>query len=183
MPNICIACAAEVYAECNNPKYIDEEYFVPCAFVSDSEVEEIEEKRQRGRPVKEDSELQNAERVGRQRANRIKPISTGDKCEWAMLKYAGGGVEPVIGCMGNPAAVIHHGPDKSYLNNDESNLHKLCRDCHAIWHARNDKYYDSRPEDNSAFIPNQEYKEHDFISKATVDEVIANYKEVKKIAS
>lgn len=91
--------------------------------------------------------------TGRKMADRIQKELEGQhlKCEWAGLRNAGGGVEPIVGCIGNPASALHHGPDKNTLNNrrlpgePDCNLHWICPDCHNRWHAKNDKYYDARP--------------------------------------
>lgn len=91
--------------------------------------------------------------TGRKMADRIQEGLEGKHlvCEWAELRFAGGGPEPIVGCLGNPASALHHGPDKNTLNNlrlpgePDCNLHWICPDCHNRWHARNDKYYDARP--------------------------------------
>ena len=89
-------------------------------------------------------------------------------CAWAGLAAAGGGVRPIIGCRGNVATDRHHGPDKSVLNNDDdleffgTNLHAICGNCHARWHAVNDKSYlppgwkkgdEARPANGAAWLP------------------------------
>jgi hypothetical protein len=79
--------------------------------------------------------------TGRKRAVKIKPIEPGDKCEWAGLAKAGGGIIPIIGCGGNDAETVHHGPDKNTLNNSEENLHAICWVCHNRWHGINDPLY------------------------------------------
>ena len=92
--------------------------------------------------------------TGRARAKLVKPINTGDICEWAGLRFAGGGVIPIIGCANNAAVSIHHGPNKSVLYNEPTNLHKLCQVCHERWHICNDVYYgDVRPENGEAWFP------------------------------
>lgn len=92
-------------------------------------------------------------------------------CEWAGLLFAGGGVEPIVGCGGRPASDRHHGPDKCVLNNVRGiNLWAICDHCHNRWHALNDKYYvpvgwrsakldgDPRPEGGDPWLPNPEYE-------------------------
>lgn len=83
--------------------------------------------------------------TGRKEAAKKFPIKPGMVCEWAWLKHAGGGVEPIVGCPGHPAEAIHHGPDKNTMHNVEGNIHRICAECHNRWHATNDKYYGERP--------------------------------------
>lgn len=111
-----------------------------------------------GRPPKDASEMSNIEAAGRKRSVRAKPIRTGDLCEWAYLWEAGGGIIPIQGCPGNPARHLHHGPDKSVMNNDVvTNLSKVCTHCHSRWHVANDEYYKTpRPSDGSAWLPDDE---------------------------
>lgn len=121
-------------------------------------------KRPVGRPPKESGEdMSDVLSTGRKRAKAAAPISTGMVCEWARLEKAGGGVEPIVGCPNNPAADVHHGPDKSVLNNEVGiNLHRICKHCHHRWHAANDKYYDEpRPENGETWVPNLEWSPHD----------------------
>lgn len=111
-----------------------------------------------GRPPKEGDEMANVEAAGRKRSVRAKPIRPGDICEWARLYEAGGGIEPIEGCPGNPAIHVHHGPDKSVLNNDVvNNLSKVCTHCHNRWHTANDKYYKvPRPLNGETWLPDDE---------------------------
>jgi hypothetical protein len=80
-------------------------------------------------------------------------IEGGQVCEWAWRKNCGGGIEPIIGCTGRPASHIHHGPDKSTLSNERTNISLVCEFCHNRWHVANDKYYGTRPADNSVWLP------------------------------
>ena len=80
-----------------------------------------------------------------------------------------------MGCTGYPASALHHGPDKSTLNNSRPedvalgepyNLHAICAHCHNRWHYANDAGYgiggaEDRPKDNSTWVPLFPYKEHD----------------------
>lgn len=141
--------------------------------------EVITESRGRGRPPKQDHELGDPISAGRKRAAAKVKIKTGTKCEWQFLKYAGGGISPIVGCTGYPASALHHGPDKSTLNNsrpedvgkDEPyNLHAICVWCHNRWHVANDKYYGDngaldRPEDNSTWEPQGDFKLHDPVTQ------------------
>lgn len=111
--------------------------------------------KKRGAPLKAGKDMKSLLATGRARANVVKPLSEGDVCEWRGLRYAGGGVTPLIGCRGNPAESVHHGPNKSVLHNEPTNLHKVCQVCHERWHIINDAYYGSvRPEHGESWLPN-----------------------------
>lgn len=162
---LCLACAAEFHNECFIPAddgYCCCENFLPTVGL-------IEPKQR----FKDPDEMKDPISTGRKRAAIAKPISEGMVCEWAHLKFAGGGVEPIVGCNNNSASNIHHGPDKDILNNSDSNLHRICAFCHNRWHAKNDKYYGQRPTPGSPFIPVPPYDnlEHDPDSKASLEEV------------
>ena len=92
-------------------------------------------------------------------------------CEWSGLLFAGGGVEPIVGCAGRIASDRHHGPDKCVLNNVRyKNLWAICDHCHNRWHAVNDRYYvptgwrsakldgDPRPKGGDPWLPNKEFE-------------------------
>lgn len=87
--------------------------------------------------------------TGRKRVAKMYPIPAGYVCEWARKKNCGGGIVPIIGCLGNPATDLHHGPDKNTLNNEKvtagiginENVHLICSSCHNAWHAANDPFY------------------------------------------
>jgi hypothetical protein len=114
--------------------------------------------------------------TGRKRAAEMYPIIPGMVCEWAGLARAGGGVQPIVGCVGRPASDRHHGPDKNTMNNAETNLHRICDHCHNTWHALNDPAYGPRPEHTKPFIPEgicgTDWWLHDSISKATTQQII-----------
>lgn len=121
--------------------------------------------------------------TGRKEAARKFPIAKGQICEWAYLAQAGGGVEPIIGCVGYPATDIHHGPDKNTLRNVVGNVHRICVYCHNRWHAKNDPHYgkratyeDGKIDPTVPFIPEGEYAEHDPETLATDDEVFEEEK-------
>lgn len=98
-------------------------------------------------PQKADEDIRDPKSTGRKRAVLVKSISPGDICEWAGLKFAGGMIDPIVGCMGNLAAAIHHGQqgNKSTLDNRVENLAKICDTCHNRVHSLNDKYYGEDP--------------------------------------
>ena len=123
---------------------------------------------------KDISEYKDPVSTGRKRAAQIAPISAGLVCEWAGLKYAGGGVKPIVGCIGRPASDRHHGPDKNTMNNLLGvNLHRICDHCHNTWHAINDPYYGERPNHTEPFVPiDMKCLPHDPKTKATTTEII-----------
>lgn len=94
-------------------------------------------------------ELTDPRSTGRKRAARMYPITPGMVCEWANLKNIGFSPRNIVGCMGNPASDIHHGPDKNTLNNSKitrgigsgENVHLICSFCHNRVHSENDKFY------------------------------------------
>lgn len=111
-----------------------------------------------GAPPKNAEDMNNIEAAGRKRSVAAKPIKPGMVCEWAYLRQAGGGIAPIAGCPGNPATNVHHGPDKSVLNNDpDNNLSRICSHCHNRWHVANDKYYlMPRPANGAEWLPDPE---------------------------
>lgn len=119
--------------------------------------------------------------TGRKRAAEMYPINTGMVCEWAHLKKAGGGVVPIVGCIGRAATDRHHGPDKNTMNNAEGNVHRICSFCHNAWHGVNDPFYGTRPDHMLPFIPNgnkgEDWADHDATTKATTEEILQAEKE------
>jgi hypothetical protein len=115
--------------------------------------------------------------TGRKLAAQAAPIDAGLVCEWAGLARAGGGVFPIVGCIGRAASDRHHGPDKNTMNNAVgTNLHRICDHCHNTWHALNDPAYGERPDQSKPFIPQGEFGvdwfAHDAVSKATTEQII-----------
>lgn len=145
-----------------------------------AEAESISGPAKMGAPVKMGDEMVDVLSTGRKRAVEIAIIEKGMVCEWALLKEAGGGAYPIQGCPGNPAKDVHHGPDKSVLNNDlGTNLHRICKSCHNRWHAANNKtYINPRPEAGAEWRPdpslcgNNEIKEHNIKDKMTQFEAL-----------
>jgi hypothetical protein len=127
-----------------------------------------------GRPPLDPADMKSPLTAGRARAEDLAPIPEGYICEWSMLRYAGGGPVPIIGCAGNTATDRHHGPDKSTLNNTMGiNLHRICAECHNRWHTLNDEYYPDRPDDNSTYLPLEGFvaKPHDRNVRAEPEDV------------
>lgn len=134
-------------------------------------------------PVSEnkDANLNDPISTGRKRAAKLYPISPGQVCDWAWRKQCGGGIVPIFGCTGRPATDIHHGPDKSTLNNDrDTNISIVCSHCHNRWHTANDKYYvEPRPKDNLRWVPSKGIEALPIytladIEKATKQEILMN---------
>jgi len=119
--------------------------------------------------------------TGRKRAAEMYPINSGMACEWANLKKAGGGVVPIVGCIGRAATDRHHGPDKNTMNNAEGNVHRICAFCHNAWHGVNDPFYGPRPDHTLPFIPSgskgEDWVDHDGTTKATTEEILQAEKE------
>lgn len=153
----CVFCYAgfehEPTEECENDSI---DLSKPDYVVLDSD--SITESRSPGRPQMKGEDMEDVEATGRKRSIRAKPIKPGMICEWAYLKQAGGGVNPIEGCPGNPAQNVHHGPDKSVLNNDpETNLSAICSTCHNRWHVANDEFYAvPRPPNGATWLPDDE---------------------------
>jgi len=130
------------------PRRGDSGYIHPDAWVSHADI----------------GSLANPKDSGYKRMKRMYPISPGQVCEWARMANAGPGPVHIIGCMGNPATDLHHGPDKNTLNNekvtrgigDRENVHAICSPCHVRWHAANDDLYpayDRVAQQTEAWLP------------------------------
>lgn len=173
-PYVCINCAAEL------PKEFCIEIACGYEYCKDKEGVEELEPLNLDFTTEEPKEMKDPVSTGRKRAAVMYKIEGGQVCEWAWKKNAGGGIEPIIGCTGRPASHIHHGPDKSTLNNERSNISLVCEFCHNRWHVANDKHYSTkRPEDNSAWLPDTRDDLHTIwrledIQKATKQEVLMN---------
>lgn len=181
----CLACRAGVPLECYNPDLttgltcigLDPEVLLWDSLDTDSlAVNDDETKKLAGGQVKEDESITDVESTGRKRAAAAFPIEDGMVCEWSWLKAAGGGVKPIIGCNENLATARHHGPDKSTLNNEVGNVHRICVHCHNRWHTLNDEYYGDRPSGGRPFVPldHSLLKLHDTTHKANAEELMNN---------
>lgn len=116
-----------------------------------------DEKRERGGQLKDPDSITDTESTGRKRAAKLFPIQTGMACEWRRLKLAGGGVVPIVGCIGGVATDRHHGPNKSTLANFIGNVHRICATCHNRWHSVNDQYYSGERPPGIEYLPLSEY--------------------------
>ena len=179
----CLYCCADEHIFCTNP---DEVKLVCCCLNEHtSAVDEaniITATKERGGQVKSEFDVTDVESTGRKRCALLFPLTDDMVCEWAKLKEAGGGVTPIIGCLGNKATNRHHGPDKNTLNNRPENVHRICTFCHNYWHARNDKYYGTRPSGTEPFIPlgENEWSGHNSTDFATPEELVINALNRKK---
>ena len=163
---------------------INMDLYAPAPEVTVIEVE----KKGVGRPMAEPGDITDITSTGRKRAAMLYPIFENMKCEWAGLKFAGGGVEPIIGCDNNiiqpnkgpQKGDRHHGPDKNVINNSPGNVHRICSPCHNRYHAKNNRYYTGpRPPAGEPWLPDPQYgecKPHDPDTKATPEEIEENEK-------
>lgn len=183
----CWACIVGLHQECFDPQPVPEDgiegdWTTCCCTLGTAEPDAAAFVRGVGRPVLEASEVTSIS-AGRKRAATMYPIYEGMECEWAWLRYAGGGVIPVIGCRGNTIVEKnaegdnlqgdrHHGPDKNTIDNEAGNVHRICSACHTHWHALNDKFYTSpRPPAGEQWYPNVPYFLHDSLTTATEEEL------------
>lgn len=97
----------------------------------------------RSRRNKRNDELKDPHSTGRKRAALLFPLDPESPCEWRGKTNCGGGQYPIVGCIKGKQEHRHHGPDKNTLNNSPENVHRICDDCHNIWHSQNDPTYDS----------------------------------------
>lgn len=174
-PYICISCAADYPQDYCLEVYDGREYCKDN--VEESTVEALTLSFDLEESV-EPKEMKDPVSTGRKRAAVMYPISGGQVCDWAWKKNAGGSIEPIIGCTGRPASHIHHGPDKSTLVNERSNISLVCEYCHNRWHVANDKYYENpRPADNLSWLPSKNIEGRVIhalsdIQKATKQEIL-----------
>lgn len=182
----CLPCVAQLHEECADAEIIDT--FVEDGITYDAvrcccgSAEELQSEVGNAIVIggyKQNDDVRDATSTGRKRAAQLKPIIEGMVCEWANLGYAGGGAIPIVGCggvtltkeKGNRLQTgnIHHGPDKSTLNNTDENLHRVCGQCHNRWHTLNDPLYPkTRPANGAPFLPiSGQYQRHDKHTLAT----------------
>lgn len=188
----CQPCAIGYHNECLRPEQLESGDFNCCcvSLLSYGKTADDEDEDGEGR-------VNDNLTTGRKRAGRLNPILPGMTCEWAGLRYAGGGIVPIVGCSGNTIAkvksnkdlpegvdargALHHGPDKTTMNNAPGlNLHRICEICHHRWHALNDKYYPSdRPGALTPWLPvdgERRVWPHDQIELATFEERLESEK-------
>lgn len=195
MDAVCYGCMVGFHEECREPAKLDAlAGMYRCCCWSNEKINILETPgntifaEEARRTPKDASEVRDQTSTGRKRAvaamaewNRGIDGST---CEWAYLRNAGGGAVPIVGCAGTiirevkqteevneneSPRHIHHGPDKSTLNNSEENLHAVCSSCHNRWHALNDpQYAKDRPDHGRPHLPlNGDVLPHDPDTRAT----------------
>lgn len=109
-----------------------------------------------GRPIKESGDVTDRASTGRKRAALLFPLFPDEPCEWRFLSNCGGGKHPIIGCNNGLQQHRHHGPNKDTLRNEPGNVHRICDNCHNIWHAQNNKDYDPNIKHNPRPATNDE---------------------------
>lgn len=181
MSVVCLPCAVGYHPECWNPTEDGK-----CHCTLDEVVSHVgnpfepTEKKEHGGQIKSFADVTDLESTGRKRAAKLYPIPKEGQpgypmaCEWKGLKNAGGGVVPIVGCVGGLATNIHHGPDKNTLSNFVGNVHRICATCHNRWHSANDKYYSgTRPSGDTPYLPESENDSapHDGVSRATPEDI------------
>lgn len=197
---VCYSCRAGWHGECISPVTLNDAAGVPglhwytCCCHQEAETFEpsfVTVDTRRAEKANEDIRDQTS--TGRKRAAALYPIpsleSGGMECEWAWLANAGGGAMGIVGCRGNIIADIkekttgpdgsttypgniHHGPDKSTLNNNPDNIHRVCPVCHNRWHTLNDPLYGVRPDAGLSHFPlSGKFLEHDAVTQATTEEL------------
>lgn len=93
--------------------------------------------------TKNDQQLKDPHSTGRKRAVTLHGhADPSQPCEWQGKANCGGGRFPILGCMSGTQENLHHGPDKNTLNNERTNIHKICSQCHNRWHTLNDPDYE-----------------------------------------
>lgn len=175
-------CSVGFHTECINPVELEEGVLSCCCWREEFVIGlvdrvETETSGPKSR-YREGDTLKDVTSTGRKRAAELFPVTDGMLCEWAGLLYAGGGVAPIVGCAGNRLSAekgkhaIHHGPDKSTLNNEAGNIHRICPTCHNRWHSINDQFYGKRPENGEPFIPlGGVFHAHDAETEATDEDI------------
>lgn len=147
----CLPCASGYHGECWNPL---ENYDCCCLDKAPVVFIEPSEKKERGGQIKEMANVTDLESTGRKRAAKLYPLDREKPCEWRGLLNAGGGAQPIVGCLAGMQAAIHHGPDKNTLSNFVGNVHRICHTCHNRWHTKNDPLYPSeRPSGDTPYLP------------------------------
>lgn len=182
----CMACTVGLFEECHNPEVLENGWIIPCAvrFAVIDDDKPVKRKGEMGRPLADPGDIKDPLSTGRKRAAVVMPIMTGMVCQWAGLKWAGGGAHPIVGCRGNTLAEVkkhadlpegidsrgerHHGPNKAVLDNSPGlNLHGICSECHHRWHELNDPTYEGeRREAEFEWLPAEPYYPHDPFTKA-----------------
>src|SRR4051812_18379333 len=90
----CLACATGLHEECMDPKLTDEdavdEDWTECCCGTTATDRELTAFGV-GRPVMEPGDITDITSTGRRRAAMLYPVMEGMMCQWARLRFAGGG--------------------------------------------------------------------------------------------
>ncbi len=105
-----------------------------------------------GAPTKNPEDVKDKFSTGRKRAAQLYPLFKDKPCDWQGQKNCGGG-SPIVGCINGMQQDRHHGPVKQVLRNEPGNVHRICKNCHARWHAINDPIYDEDEWDKTEHKP------------------------------
>lgn len=194
MDVLCYGCMIGFHEECIRPELHNPQAgWYKCCCYDKTKVTELSTEgmiipEERRRTPKDSEDVKDQTSTGRKRAvvamAEWERGLDGSVCEWAYLRNAGGGAVPIVGCNGTiirevkqtekvaaneSPRHIHHGPDKSTLNNNPENLHAVCAACHGRWHALNDpRYAKDRPDYGRPHLPiDGDVLPHDPSSKAT----------------
>jgi hypothetical protein len=101
------------------------------------------DRRRTSERTKNDRQLKDPHSTGRKRAVTLHGHADPTQpCEWQGKANCGGGRFPILGCVAGVQENLHHGPDKNTLNNERTNIHKICSQCHNRWHTLNDVDYE-----------------------------------------
>jgi hypothetical protein len=155
----CEYCAMGLHKSCTetescgcNHQYQQTESALSPTKLEDGELESHEDSEGRytsrsssgisNRSGKREALLKDQQSTGRKRAAKLYPIDRTAPCEWRGKANCGGGEYPILGCANGLQTDRHHGPDKSVVNNEQGNVHRICKYCHNRWHAKNDPGYD-----------------------------------------
>ena len=173
IPSACPPCQTLDHLFCTKPDLNNDQQCYHCCCVALSK--DVPSVSNTG-GFKDAADITDVQSTGRKRAAQMYPISEGMICEWSYLKFAGGGVLPISGCLDNKATNIHHGPDKNTLNNTSVNVHRICSFCHNYWHGQNDKYYGVRPAGTEPFIPigDASWSLPDAKTRSTMEEILTD---------
>lgn len=180
--SVCWFCVTGLHEECPELIWDDEtERAQCCCRKASPDTDAGAWQTEIGRPTAKPGDITDVLSTGRKRADMLYPIFDGMVCEWAGLKFAGGGVEPIVGCRGNVLHqergqyARHHGPNKSTLENGPLNVHRICYVCHNRWHAANNEFYGkARPEQGAPWLPVEAWLPHDPDTKASEQEIEDN---------
>lgn len=143
----CLACGRGFHKECDNSGCVNCHPDVVKMVKSLATVGGS-----RGAPLKDPENVTDKFSTGRKRAAKLYPLWKKKPCEWQGKKNCGGG-KPIVGCYKGLQQHRHHGPVKEVLRNEPGNVHRICNNCHARWHAVNDDEYNEEEWDKTEHKP------------------------------